>query len=192
MYTNPLHPSIPNTYQSGFSALGPAVIGTSDASLHPSWKRVPQIPLSCQSSRTPHSQSPIIFEMRGVKYKGISVRDLMSRGPAEIPQMLVGGNDVYLQGGQDRIYLRVPWPGYEHLNYFYEIKFNPRTGITLAILAEEIGSRINQFYSAAQYAASSKQGWRVGPRNIRLEHMILLSLWNTHENCWQAEIAIHS
>ncbi|KAK0207121.1 hypothetical protein DFS33DRAFT_1486630 [Desarmillaria ectypa] len=192
MYTNPLHPAIPNTYQSGFSALGPAVTGTSDASLPPNWRRVPQVPFSGQSVGPPHSQSPIIFEMRGIQYKGVSVQNLIGRGPAEVPRMLVGGNDVYFQGGQDRIYIRIRWPGYEHINSFSEIKFNPRTGITRAVLAEEVGSKINHFYSVAQYAASSNALWRVGAQSIRLEQMILLSLWNTHENSWQAEIAIHA
>ncbi|KAG7447795.1 uncharacterized protein BT62DRAFT_1075133 [Guyanagaster necrorhizus] len=191
MFTNPLHPTILNSNRSVFSALGPAIIGTSDSSLPRNWKCLPQVPISqCEALVCRHPQSPIIFEMRGVKQKGISVQDLITRGPAEIPRMLVGGNAIYLRGGMKQMYIRFQWLGYEHLNFFTEIKVDPSQGIPLAVLAQELGRKINSFYSVAQYSFCSNEQWRMGARNIRLEQLILLSMWNTHENWWQAEIAI--
>ncbi|KAK0447670.1 hypothetical protein EV421DRAFT_2033350 [Armillaria borealis] len=187
-HVNPLHPPITNNHQSGFSALGFALTGISDASLPSNWRRVPQDPTGRNVGR--HSQSPITFQMRGINVMGVAVSDLIGRGPAETPRMLVGGHDMYLQE-QDGIFLCIRWPGYRHSEYSYKIALNGR-GVSRAVLGEIVGEKIKIFYQAAKYSASSNPRWNVGVQNIRLEQIVLLSLWNTHENYWQAEMAIHA
>ncbi len=93
---NPLHPPIADNYQSGFSALGYALTGMSDASLPSNWRRVPQ-DSSGRNVGHRHLQSPITFQMRGVKVMGVDVSDLIGRVPGETLRMLVGGHDIYLQ-----------------------------------------------------------------------------------------------
>ncbi|KAK0243427.1 hypothetical protein EDD85DRAFT_933752 [Armillaria nabsnona] len=185
---NPLHPPIADNYQSGFSALGYALTGISDASLPSNWRRVPQDSSGRNVGRR-HLQSPITFQMRDVKTMGVDVSDLIGRGPAETPRMLVGGHDIYLQQ-QGGIFLCIRWPGYQHNQFISKIMINPG-GVSRAVLGEIVADKIKFFYQTAKYSASSNPRWNVGVQNIRLEQIVLLSLWNTHENYWQAEMAIH-
>ncbi|KAK0230155.1 hypothetical protein IW262DRAFT_1291331 [Armillaria fumosa] len=189
-HVNPLHPPIANNHQSGFTALGCALTGISDASLPSSWRRVPQ-DSTPRNIGSHHPQSPITFQMCGrPKVMGVGVSDFIGRNPASIPRMLIGGHDLYLQK-ESAIILCIRWPGYQHNTLITPIMIDSG-GVSRAVLGEIVAEKIKNFYHAAKYNATSNPRWSLGVQNIHLEQIVLLSLWNTHENYWQAEMAIHA
>ncbi|KAK0190330.1 hypothetical protein F5146DRAFT_1000381 [Armillaria mellea] len=188
-HANPLHPPIANNNQSGYSALGFALTGISDASLPSNWRRVPQDSSGRNVGRR-HAQSPITFQMGDANVVGVRVPDLIGRCPAQTPRMLIGGHNLYLQD-QSAIILCIRWPGYQHNAFMTKIMLNSG-GVSRAVLGEIVAEKIKIFYEAVKYTASSNPRWSIGLQNIRLEQIVLLSVWNTHENYWQAEMAIHT
>ncbi|KAK0499455.1 hypothetical protein EDD18DRAFT_1441305 [Armillaria luteobubalina] len=189
-HVNPLHPPIANNHQSGFTTLDCALTGVNDTSLPSNWRRVPQ-DSSPRNIGSRHPQSPITFQMCGrPKVMGVGVSDLIGRNPASIPRMLIGGHDLYLQT-KPGIILCIRWPGYQHSALITPITIGSG-GVSRAVLGEIVAEKIKIFYDVAKYHATSNPRWSLGVQNIRLEQIVLLSLWNTHENYWQAEMAIHA
>lgn len=41
-----------------------------------------------------------------------------------------------------------------------------------------------------QYEASSSSSWPIGPHGIKIENLVLISVWNSFDGNWQADVAV--
>ncbi|KAK6978107.1 hypothetical protein R3P38DRAFT_3334314 [Favolaschia claudopus] len=62
--------------------------------------------------------------------------------------------------------------------------------ITRVALAVQIATSFAHFVEKAQYETPSDRSWMVSPNCVRFEHLILISLQNTFEDVWQADVAL--
>ncbi|KAF7362726.1 hypothetical protein MVEN_00621900 [Mycena venus] len=134
--------------------------------------------------------SPVFFDYLGQAGQGVSMRDLRLKGvstPIQCP------NDLVLAHTRlQRIIFRIIWPGYEHVEWCRTITVTSSNGaaITRAALGVQIASSFAHFVEKSQYETPTSRDWMVAPSCVRFEHLYLISLHNTFEDVWQAEVAL--
>lgn len=111
-YLNPLHAPVPSEFHSKYTALShanPPLEPPFPSSLPPSFKRVPQTPLSKVLS-LPHRSCPrvpVTFELIGAPNRnlGIPMRELVVRSGGALERMIVDANEPvgYLMSGSPGI-----------------------------------------------------------------------------------------
>ncbi|KAF9020264.1 hypothetical protein BDZ89DRAFT_925044, partial [Hymenopellis radicata] len=79
------------------------------------------------------------------------------------------------------------WPGYPHVEWYCYVEVNTKMGPNL--------SRSRCIFRLMDCSAENsvrirERNWKVGADRIRLENLVILSVWNTYENSWQAEITV--
>lgn len=106
-YLNPLHAPVPSEFHSQYTALShanPPLEPPFPTSLPPSYKRVPQTPLSkLPLPRRSCPRVPVTFELIGAPGRGLGVpmRELVVRSGGALERMIVDANESvgYLMSG---------------------------------------------------------------------------------------------
>ncbi|KAJ7702114.1 hypothetical protein B0H14DRAFT_2416770 [Mycena olivaceomarginata] len=133
---------------------------------------------------------PVSFDYPGQARQGVSMRDLRLKGTSTPIQ---GANDFVLSHtGLQRVVFRIIWPGYGHVEWCRAIPVTSPNGapITRVALAVQIASNFARFVEKSQYETPSTRDWMVSPTCVRFEHLLLISLQNTFEDVWQADVAL--
>ncbi|KAJ7464296.1 hypothetical protein B0H11DRAFT_1734240 [Mycena galericulata] len=108
-----------------------------------------------------------------------------------------GANDaVFEHTGLKRIVFRIIWPGYEHVDWCGGIGVEGK--ITRAALNFQVASNFARYFEAriffcackGQYETPTSHDWMISPSCVRFEHLFLLSLRNTCDDVWQADVAL--
>ncbi|KAJ6493201.1 hypothetical protein C8R45DRAFT_1095715 [Mycena sanguinolenta] len=124
------------------------------------------------------------------RWQGVSLRDLRLRDNATPIQ---GARDTVLAyTGIQRVVFRIQWPGYGHIEWCRNISVVGRDGLPISrlALAVEIAANFARFFEKTEYETPTSRDWMVSPSCVRFEHLFLVSLHNTFENVWQADIAL--
>ncbi|KAF7306232.1 hypothetical protein MIND_00413800 [Mycena indigotica] len=122
--------------------------------------------------------------------QGVSMYDIRLQGNAT---QLKAANDLVLaSSGLTRITFRIIWSGYEHVEWCRTINVVSETGvpITRLGLAIQVASSFAHWTEKAQYVKPTSSDWMVSPACVQFRHMYLVSLVNTFENVWQADVAL--
>ncbi|KAK7060044.1 hypothetical protein R3P38DRAFT_2495973 [Favolaschia claudopus] len=138
-----------------------------------------------------HLFPPICFDLTGrPRHQGVSMKDLRLQGTGAPIQG--AGDPVLAYTGLQRVIFRIMWPGYGHIEWCRAIPVVAPNGapITRVALAVQIATSFAHFIEKAQYETPSDRSWMVSPNCVRFEHLILISLQNTFEDVWQADVAL--
>ncbi|KAI9569247.1 hypothetical protein HD554DRAFT_2020600 [Boletus coccyginus] len=210
-YLNPLHAPVPSEFHSQYTALShanPPLEPPFPSSLPPSFKRVPQTPLSkpLPSPRRSGPHVPILFELIGAPTRGLGIpmRELVVRSGGALERMIVDASEPvgYLMSGSlgiREVCLRIMWPGYDHVDWSHSLDLFSSGPVTRGQLAVQIASAFSEY--VAQMAVQTPQaspsavGWRLGSRStggIAFERLVLIALWNACDDHWMAEVYIDS
>ncbi|KAF9023113.1 hypothetical protein BDZ89DRAFT_955923 [Hymenopellis radicata] len=171
-YSNPLHPaSVPSSSQV-YSLSAPAKFAL------PNRRRVPQRAFAPKHGPPQNPQPTIYYDYPGFQHQGVPMKAFGATEPA-----IVGAKDaVFTKLGVTRITFHILWPGYPHVEWYRSVEVNTKTGpMTRAQLGYVVAGNFMRFI---------ERHWKVGADGIRLENLVILSVWNTYENSWQAEIAV--
>ncbi|KAJ7155150.1 hypothetical protein C8R46DRAFT_1041338 [Mycena filopes] len=118
------------------------------------------------------------------------MRELRLKGPGT---QVHGANDpVFAHTGLQRIVFRLIWPGYEHVEWCRTLPLVAPNGapITRVALAMLLASNFAHFIEKSQYETAASREWIIAPTCVRFEHLFLVSLQNTSEGIWQADVAL--
>ncbi|KAJ7719342.1 hypothetical protein DFH07DRAFT_761170 [Mycena maculata] len=138
------------------------------------------------TGRTQRLHAPIHFDYPGQQYQGVSMREIRLKGPMA---PIRGADDaVFAPTGLQRIVFRIIWPGYRQVDWCRTIVVDGN--ITRAALAFQIASNFARFVEKSQYETPTATDWMISPTCVRFEHLFLVSLRNTFENVWQADVAL--
>ncbi|KAK7050228.1 hypothetical protein R3P38DRAFT_2503309 [Favolaschia claudopus] len=149
-------------------------------------------PAQWRSATSPNAvHRSISFDYAGMPLRqGVSMKDLRLKGTSA---PLLGAHDpVLAHTGMQRIVFRIMWPGYGHVEWCRAIPVVAPNGapITRVALAVQIASSFAHFVEKSQYETPSSRDWMVAPSCVRFEHLHLISLHNTFEDVWQADVAL--
>ncbi|KAJ7149285.1 hypothetical protein C8R43DRAFT_888156 [Mycena crocata] len=158
-------------------------------------RRVPQeayVPKQGWKAATGRTQmhAPVSFDYAGRAREGVSMRELRLKGVAAPIQ---GANDLVLvHTGLQRVVFRILWPGYGHVEWCRTIPLVASNGapITRVALGVQIASNFSRFFEKTQYETPKSTDWMVAPTCVRFEHLVLVSLQNTFEDVWQADVIL--
>ncbi|KAJ7614488.1 hypothetical protein FB45DRAFT_758654 [Roridomyces roridus] len=126
------------------------------------------------------------FDLPGQSNQGVSMRDLSNRGPNA--PIAGAGDQIFAPLGVQKISLRIIWPGYQHVEWNRSIDVS---SITRAGLAYQVASNFARFFEKSAYETpSSATHYLISPAGVRFEHLYLVSLTNTIDNVWQADVAL--
>ncbi|KAJ7908958.1 hypothetical protein B0H13DRAFT_1715080 [Mycena leptocephala] len=161
----------------------------------PTRRRLPletYIPAQRQKAFTGKAQihSPVSFDYPGQYRQGVSMRDLRLQGTSTPIQ---GANDpVLAHTGLQRVVFRIIWPGYGHVEWIRAMHVVSPNGapITRVALGVQIASNFARFVEKSQYETASSRDWMISPSCVRFEHLFLISLQNTFDDVWQADVAL--
>ncbi|KAF8190930.1 hypothetical protein K438DRAFT_1762865 [Mycena galopus ATCC 62051] len=94
--------------------------------------------------------------------------------------------------GQARQGVSMRWPGYGHPEWCRAIPVVAPNGapITRVALGVQIASNFARFVEKSQYETPSGRDWMISPSCVRFEYLYLISLPNTSEDVWQADVAL--
>ncbi|KAJ6563298.1 hypothetical protein DFH09DRAFT_1364115 [Mycena vulgaris] len=194
-YPNPTH--VQGVSRSGHPySIAPGAAPQSSNFTSRSRRSLPFVPYSptqgwkALTGRTQPLHSTVSFDYSGQARQGVSMRELRLKGPATPIQ---GANDLVLaHTGLQRIVFRILWPGYGHVEWCRAIPVVAPNGapITRVALGMQIASNFARFFEKSQYETPTSREWMVGPACVRFEHLFLISLQNTFEDVWQADIAL--
>ncbi|KAJ7656756.1 hypothetical protein DFH06DRAFT_1269407 [Mycena polygramma] len=167
-YTNTIHPGAVRPGQAYALSYGSAP--QRPAFTSPRRRRVPLQPYTptqgwkVAMARTHEIHHPVSFDYPGQARQGVSMRELRLKG---MSAPLHGANDpVLAHTGLQRVILRIIWPGYGHVEWC-------RT-VPVKCQSETPSSRDLMFATNC----------------VRFEHLFLISLQNTFEDVWQADVAL--
>ncbi|KAF8869612.1 hypothetical protein CPB85DRAFT_1424446 [Mucidula mucida] len=188
-YSNPLHPaSVPSSSQV-YSLSAPAKFAL------PNRRRVPQRAFAPKHGPSQNPQPTIYYDYPGFQHQGVPMQAFGASEPA-----IAGAKDaVFTKPGVTRITFHILasshflWPGYPQVEWYRSVEVTTRTGpLTRAQLGYVVVGNYMRFIEKTQYESinAAERHWKVGADGIRLENLVILSVWNTYENSWQAEIAV--
>ncbi|KAF7317659.1 hypothetical protein MKEN_00853500 [Mycena kentingensis (nom. inval.)] len=158
----------------------------------PTKRRVPPQPYTPRH-RLPSQppRQPIWFDYAGSRPgQGIPMRELRLKGSA-LP--MCGALDPVLGGsGLQRIVFRINWPGYGHVEWCRSVAVVAPNGapISRMALAMQIATNYANWYEKTQFEQPSSNEWLLSPKCVEFKHLHLVSLINTFEDCWQADVAL--
>ncbi|KAJ7703526.1 hypothetical protein B0H17DRAFT_922023 [Mycena rosella] len=193
-YPNPAHAHGPRSGQTYSIIQGPTP--QSFNFISPTRRRVPLVPYSptqgwkVVTGRTQPLHSTVSFDYPGQARQGVSMREFRLKGNSTPIQ---GAGDLVLaHTGLQRIVFRILWPDYGHVEWCRAIPVVAPNGspITRVALGLQITSNLARFFEKSQYETPTAPDWLIGPSCVRFEHLLLISLQNTFEDVWQADIAL--
>ncbi|KAF8900602.1 hypothetical protein CPB85DRAFT_1418010 [Mucidula mucida] len=112
---------------------------------------------------------------------------------ASAPAIAGAKDAVFTKPGVTRITFHILWPGYPQVEWYRSVEVTTKTGpLTRAQLGYVVVGNYMRFIEKTQYESinAAERHRKVGADGIRLENLVILSVWNTYENSWQAEIAV--
>ncbi|KAJ7057563.1 hypothetical protein C8F01DRAFT_1086060 [Mycena amicta] len=134
----------------------------------------------------------ISFDYAGQPHpgQGVWMRELRLKSTATPIQ---GANDLVLAGtGKQTIVFRIIWPGYGHVDWCRTMHIVSPNGapITRVALAVQVATSFASFFEKTQYEQPTSREWMVSPGCVQFKHLFLISLINTFEDVWQADVAL--
>ncbi|KAJ7610550.1 hypothetical protein DFH06DRAFT_1016600 [Mycena polygramma] len=193
-YTNTIHPGAVRPGQSYSLAYGSTPQRPTFNS--PTRRRVPLQPYSptqgwkVAMARTHKIHSPVSFDYPGQARQGVSMRELRLKG---MSAPLQGANDpVLAHTGLQRVIFRILWPGYGHVEWCRTIPVVAPNGapITRLALGVQIANNFARFVEKCQSETPTSRDLMLSPHCVRFEHLFLISLQNTFEDVWQADVVL--
>ncbi|KAJ7622573.1 hypothetical protein DFH06DRAFT_1105121 [Mycena polygramma] len=193
-YTNTIHPGAVPPGQAYALSYGSAP--QRPAFNSPTRRRVPLQPYTptqgwkVAMARTHEIHHPVSFDYPGQARQGVSMRELRLKGMS-VP--LHGANDpVLAHTGLQRVILRIIWPGYGHVEWCRTVPVVAPNGapITRLALGVQIANNFARFIEKCQSETPSSRDLMFAANCVRFEHLFLLSLQNTFEDVWQADVAL--
>ncbi|KAF7317373.1 hypothetical protein HMN09_00473600 [Mycena chlorophos] len=138
----------------------------------------------------PHA--PISFDYVGQPRpgQGVSMRELRLKSTST---PIAGSDDPVLAAtGLQRIIVRIIWPGYGHVEWCRNVTVVSRNGepISRVCLAVQIATTFASWFEKTQYEHPSSSEWMISPACVQFKHLYLVSLINTFDDCWQADVAL--
>ncbi|KAJ7743586.1 hypothetical protein B0H16DRAFT_1463575 [Mycena metata] len=136
----------------------------------------------------PQLHSPVFFDYPGQAWQGVSMRGLRLKGTSAPIQ---GANDlVFAHTGLQRVVFRLIWPGYGHVEWCRALPVvAPNRVPTRVALGLQIASNFAHFVESQYETPSAREGM-IAPTCVRFEHLFLVSLQNTSEGVWEADVAL--
>ncbi|KAF7288930.1 hypothetical protein MIND_01409300 [Mycena indigotica] len=163
----------------------------------PTKRRVPPQPyIPAQGWRVANAAShrvlpPISFDYAGHRPgQGVSMRDLRLKSTAT--PLLGAADPVLAPSGLQRVVFRIIWPGYGHVEWCRTMPVVSPSGapITRVALAVQIATSFASWFEKTQYEQPTSPEWMISPACVQFKHMYLVSLVNTFEDVWQADVAL--
>ncbi|KAJ7230080.1 hypothetical protein GGX14DRAFT_384038 [Mycena pura] len=140
------------------------------------------------AGRARPAHAPVLFDYPGQARQGVSMRELRLKGPAAPIQ---GANEPVLAAtGLQRIVFRILWPGYGHVEWCRTIPVVAPNGapITRVALGIQIANNFANFFERSQYEQTTVVDWMVSPAGVQFKQLYLVSLHNTFDDVWQADV----
>ncbi|KAJ7669817.1 hypothetical protein DFH06DRAFT_1320863 [Mycena polygramma] len=192
-YTNTIHPGAVRPGQAYALSYGSAP--QRPAFNSPTRRRVPLQPYSptqgwkVAMARTHEIHHPVSFDYPGQARQGVSMRELRLKG---MSAPLHGANDsVLAHTGLQRVILRVIVSAVLGLKAFQLTYFSPNgTPITRLALGVQIANNFARFIEKCQSETPSSRDLMFATNCVRFEHFCLISVQNTFEDVWQADVAL--
>ncbi|KAF9223058.1 hypothetical protein BS17DRAFT_150953 [Gyrodon lividus] len=136
-------------------------------------------------------RKPIIFRAADSQEWGIPLQNLLSRQP---PRLLEGHEPASVSHGPS-ISIRLQWPGYPpcHKHISTRDYTSARHFITKTKLAKLVAKCIKFFMQSMNQRpmeVGSDRKWRVGPLDIKVEDLILVSLHHVSQGSWQPQLRL--
>ncbi|PPR04857.1 hypothetical protein CVT24_007245 [Panaeolus cyanescens] len=198
-YVNPLHAPIQNNAKSGFSSLAGAFPASAGGAPVSDKRRrlaqtiyYPSAKWQNATKRSPAS-APITFDYRGRKGYGVSMTDLSARSIPNIMSLVENADEkVLVSSGHTKITFRIMWPGYDSgSEWVRSIDVRaPEGPFTRAQLGQAVAQNFSRYVEKHRNQPCSVPDSRIADNNIRFEHLVLVSLHNTFDDSWQAEVVI--
>ncbi|KAJ7069189.1 hypothetical protein C8F01DRAFT_1207068 [Mycena amicta] len=135
---------------------------------------------------------PISFDYAGQPRpgQGVSMRELRLKSTSTPIQ---GASDlVFAASGLQRVVFRIIWPGYGHVDWCRTMPVVSSTGgpISRVALAVQIATSFASWFEKTQYEQPTTPEWMISPSCVQFKHIYLISLINTFEDVWQADVAL--
>ncbi|KAH7907264.1 hypothetical protein BJ138DRAFT_521918 [Hygrophoropsis aurantiaca] len=176
------------------------------------WKRVRETAIITTGSKTfvpqsiyqPHTLAdreryiakaslspPIVFHVEDPYEWGIPLEDA-SRMKMK---RLIGKEDLMFEDCGPSVSIRIQWPGYDSWTRQIPTKdFRvPKGPITRAKLAKNVANCLRRFIekkAKEPMHEDAEKKWRVGPRHIKVEDLILVSLHHISQGSWQPQLRL--
>ncbi|KAH8119314.1 hypothetical protein DFH11DRAFT_438175 [Phellopilus nigrolimitatus] len=146
-----------------------------------------QLPVKAYKAAQGPSAGSISFYYECSQRPGIRVRDILS---AAAGPMMAEPDEVVIQGLKF-LKLYLSWPGYASAAMVVPIECAHISKLDLAIV---VSRHLTSFVEKCSSMPVSNSGipWRVGPDAITMNSVVLVALYNTGGDVWQAEIEIES
>ncbi|KAG1741094.1 hypothetical protein EDB19DRAFT_734776 [Suillus lakei] len=138
---------------------------------------------------TANLSSPILFHAEKPSELGISLEEILEKNSRRLSDR----DDLVFEDGGRSISVRIEWPGYRSwkrqlLTRDYRKTPGP---ITKAKLAKNLAICMRRFIQKmATHEVGSDPMWRISPRHIKFEDLILVSLNHVSQGSWQPQLRL--
>ncbi|KAF7293787.1 hypothetical protein HMN09_01174400 [Mycena chlorophos] len=165
----------------------------------PTKRRVPLVAYRPPPTVLPPNMGPmpnIGFDYANAQVpgQGVWMRELRLHGPQT---NLRNATDLVFAtapqtAGLPRIVFRIMWPGYGHIEWCRTMQILAPNGapITRIGLAIQIANNFANYFERTQYEQPTSADWMISPSCVQFKHLYLVSLVNTAEGVWQADVAL--
>ncbi|KAG2070214.1 hypothetical protein BDR04DRAFT_1231820 [Suillus decipiens] len=135
--------------------------------------------------------SPILFHAEKSSELGIALEEIFKKNPRHLSDR----DDIVFEGGGRTISVRIEWPGYPSwVRQLTTRDYRKTPGpITKAKLARNLATCIHKFIQRMETQRmkdDSDPKWRIGPRHIKFEDLILVSLDHVSQGSWQPQLQL--
>ncbi|KAG1907709.1 uncharacterized protein F5891DRAFT_974371 [Suillus fuscotomentosus] len=133
---------------------------------------------------------PILFCAEKSHELGVALEEILKNS-----RCLSDRDDPVFEGGGQFISVRLEWPGYPPWSYQLPTRDcrKIRGPITKAKLAKKLATCIRKFIEKMaihRMEADSDPMWRISPRHIKFEDLILISLIHVSQGSWQPKLQL--
>ncbi|KAG2129221.1 uncharacterized protein EDB93DRAFT_122734 [Suillus bovinus] len=169
-----------------------AIVPTDTATLVP--QRVYQPRGEAEREKYVHTANlslPIFFYAEKPNELGITLEEILKKNSRRLSDR----DDLMFEGGGQSISVRIEWPGYPPWNRQLLTRDYRKTPgpITKAKLAKSLANYIRKFMQKMTthcMEADSDPMWRISPRHIKFEDLILVSLNHVSQGSWQPQLRL--
>ncbi|KAH7907636.1 hypothetical protein BJ138DRAFT_1116531 [Hygrophoropsis aurantiaca] len=134
----------------------------------------------------------VIFNSQNPRGEGISLSKALAR---QFDDLEDAGGSVLEDVDSVTATFRIEWPGYPSWHRQFNTKNwkKTRTPLIRRDLAHRIAHLVNAFlkeYQGVDVSSPDYITWNIGPDGIKIEDLILISLYNVSTGSWQAELRV--